>query len=112
MTTMVSAEMMKGTVVPVTLKLLTERAMYGYEIIKEVNQRTNNVLAWKEASLYPWLHRLEQQGLIQSEWVQNPGTRKRKYYSLTRKGTATLAKQTDEWAALSGAVSAILMTPA
>ncbi len=114
MTTMVSTEMMKGTVVPVTLKLLSERAMYGYEIIKEVNQRTNNVLAWKEATLYPWLHRLEQDGLIRSEWQQPEGARRRKYYSLTRKGTATLARKTDEWTALSGAVTAILtpMAPA
>ena len=112
MTTMVSTEMMKGTVVPVTLKLLSERAMYGYEIIKEVNQRTGNVLAWKEATLYPWLHRLEQQGLVQSEWVQNPGERKRKYYAVTRKGLATLKQQTEEWSALNGAVTAILLCPA
>jgi DNA-binding PadR family transcriptional regulator len=104
----VSAEMMKGTVVPVTLKLLSEREMYGYEIIKEVNVRTNNVLAWKEATLYPWLHRLEQDGLIQSEWQERAGTRRRKYYTLTRKGAASLAHQTAEWTELSGAVAAIL----
>jgi len=104
----VSAEMMKGTVVPVTLKLLSEREMYGYEIIKEVNARTNQVLAWKEATLYPWLHRLEQEGLIQSEWQERPDTRRRKYYALTRKGKAALAHQTSEWTELSGAITGIL----
>ena len=104
----VSAEMMKGTVVPITLKLLSERAMYGYEIIKEVNARSNQVLEWKEASLYPWLHRLEQDGLIRSEWQERPNTRRRKYYTLTRKGKAALAHQTSEWTELSGAVAAIL----
>ena len=104
----VSVEMMKGTVVPVTLKLLSEREMYGYEIIKEVNVRTHQVLEWKEATLYPWLHRLEQEGLIQSEWQERPDTRRRKYYTLTRKGAASLAKKTNEWTELSGAVTAIL----
>ena len=104
----VSAEMMKGTVVPVTLKLLSERAMYGYEIIKEVNSRTNQVLEWKEATLYPWLRRLEQDGLIHSEWQERPDTRRRKYYTLTRKGKAVLAEKTCEWTELSSAVSAIL----
>ena len=67
-----TAEMMKGTVVPVALKLLSERTMYGYEIIQEVNARTNQVLAWQEATLYPWLHRLERDGLIRSEWRRSP----------------------------------------
>jgi PadR family transcriptional regulator PadR len=105
----VSTEMMKGTVVPITLKLLSEREMYGYEIIKEVNARTNQVLEWKEATLYPWLHRLEQDGLIHSEWQEHPGTRRRKYYALTRKGAASLAQKTHEWTELSGAVTAILV---
>jgi PadR family transcriptional regulator, regulatory protein PadR len=104
----VSAEMMKGTVVPITLKLLAEREMYGYEIIKEVNARTNGVLQWKEASLYPWLHRLEQDGLIDSHWVENEGQRRRKYYGITKKGIATLTQQAAEWSELSGAVTAIL----
>ena len=103
-----STEMMKGTVVPVTLKLLSERTMYGFEIIKEVNKRSNQVLEWREATLYPWLHRLEQEGLIHSEWIEQPETRRRKYYTITRKGAAILARQTSEWTELSGAVSAIL----
>ena len=104
----VSAEMMKGTVVPVTLKLLGEREMYGYEILKEVNQRTGNVLAWKEATLYPWLHRLESDGLIRSEWRTGSTGRQRKYYGLTRRGTAALETKVMEWQSLSHAVSTIL----
>lgn len=104
----VSVEMMKGTVVPITLKLLSERAMYGYEILKEVNARSDDVLAWKEATLYPWLHRLEQERLIRSQWREGVGARRRKYYALTRKGAAALARQTAEWTELSRAVNAIL----
>ena len=105
----VSVEMMKGTVVPVTLKLLTEREMYGYEILNEVNSRTNNVLEWKEATLYPWLHRLEQDGLVKSEWREGVGARRRKYYALTRRGVKALEGQVEEWQALSQAVSSILV---
>ena len=106
-----AAELMKGTVVPVTLKLLSERPMYGYEILKEVNERSNNVLAWKEATLYPWLHRLEQDGVIRSEWSAAPGGRRRKYYSLTRRGTSELELRVREWASLSKAVTTILCAP-
>ena len=104
----VSVEMMRGTVVPITLKLLSERAMYGYEILKEVNARSDNVLAWKEATIYPWLHRLEQERLIRGEWREGVGDRQRKYYALTRKGAAALARQTAEWTEFSRAVNAIL----
>lgn len=105
----VSAEMMKGTVVPVTLKLLAERDMYGYEILKEVHARTGEVLAWKEATLYPWLHRLEREGLVRGEWRDAESGRRRRYYALTRKGAKALAGQVREWQTLSQAVSGILM---
>jgi len=52
----------------IILKLLSERAMYGYEIIKVVNDRTNGAFAWKEGTLYPCLHRMEGGGMIASEW--------------------------------------------
>ena len=103
-----AAEMMKGTVVPVVLKLLSEREMYGYEILKEVNRRTNDVLAWKEATLYPSLHRLEQQRLIQSRWREGESGRRRKYYVLTRKGSTALARQVADWTQVSQAVTSIL----
>lgn len=103
-----SAEMMKGTVVPVVLKLLSEREMYGYEILKEVNTRTGDVLAWKEATLYPSLHRLEQQRLIQSNWRVGESGRRRKYYTLTRQGSTVLARQVSDWTEVSQAVTSIL----
>lgn len=108
----ISQELIKGTVLPVILKLLDERAMYGYEIIKVVNQRTDNVFAWKEGTLYPWLHRLESGGLISSEWVAADTGRQRKYYRITRKGQAMLTEKTAEWATFSKAVSALLLAPA
>ncbi len=106
-----SQEMIKGTVVPVMLKLLAERPMYGYELIKVVNERTNNALQWKEGTLYPWLHRLEGDGLIRGEWGTAESGRQRKYYHITRTGAATLEKTVHEWAAFSSAVNAILLAP-
>lgn len=104
-------EMIKGTIVPVVLKLLAERPMYGYELIKVVNERTANALQWKEGTLYPWLHRLESDGLVRGEWGEAESGRQRKYYHITRKGSAALEKSVHEWAALSSAVNAILLVP-
>jgi DNA-binding PadR family transcriptional regulator len=104
-------EMIKGTVVPVVLRLLAERAMYGYEIIKVVNERTGNALQWKEGTLYPWLHRLERDGLVRGEWDTAESGRQRKYYRLTRKGSAALQGAVQEWVSLSTAVNAILLAP-
>jgi PadR family transcriptional regulator, regulatory protein PadR len=105
----VSQELVKGTILPIVLKLLSERAMYGYEIIKEVNDRTDQALAWKEGTLYPWLHRLESEGLIRSEWQAAVNGRQRKYYSLTSRGETALAARVKEWTVFSQAVNAVLL---
>lgn len=107
----ISQELIKGTVVPILLRLLDERSMYGYEIIKVVNERTENAFAWKEGTVYPWLHRLEGEGLIASHW-EDAGGRRRKYYSTTRKGRARLKQKVDEWQTFTGAVNALLLPPA
>ena len=105
----ISQELIKGTVVPIILRLLEEKEMYGYEIIKVVNQRTDEAFAWKEGTLYPWLHRLEQEGLIRSRWEESGNGRQRKYYQITRRGTAALRERTAEWTAFSRAVNAVLL---
>ncbi len=107
-----SQELIKGTVVPVILKLLSEQERYGYEIMKLVNERTDNAFVWKEGTLYPWLHRLEGEGLITSEWIASPEGRQRKYYRITRRGLAMLKTRTAEWTAFSRAVNVLLFGPA
>ena len=79
-------ELVKGTTVPIVLELLGEREMYGYEIVKIVNARTDGVFEWKEGTLYPCLHRLEGDGLIRSHWREAPTGKQRKYYALTAAG--------------------------
>ena len=70
----VNSDLMRGVAEPVILKLLAERTMYGYEIIRLVNERTNGAFEWKEGTLYPCLHRLEEQGQIFSREYTAEGT--------------------------------------
>ncbi len=91
----VNSDLMRGVAEPVILKLLSERTMYGYEIIKLVNERTEGAFAWKEGTLYPCLHRLEHQGLIESSWQLTVG-KPRKYYAITQKGVAATAEKVHE----------------
>ena len=107
-----SQELVRGTIVPIILALLKERTMYGYEMVKLVNARSNKALEWKEGTLYPALHRLEADGLIESCWQDAPGkdegARQRKYYSITRKGRQELSRRLSEWQDFNGAVNAVL----
>ncbi len=75
---------------PLVLALLEERALYGYEIVQRAH--TKGKLAWEEGTLYPLLHRLEEEGLLSSKWRKAPSGKDRKYYALTRRGKAALAK--------------------
>ncbi|HEY3377550.1 MAG TPA: PadR family transcriptional regulator [Armatimonadota bacterium] len=107
-----STELGISPVETVILSLLDERMMYGYEIIKVVNERTDGAFAWKEGTLYPCLHRLEGAGIIVSDWQPGPFGKPRKYYQLTHKGHALARTRSAEWRAFSGAMDAILFSPA
>ena len=71
---------------PLVLSILSHGKSYGYQIIKNIEQLSNGELEWTDAMLYPVLHRMENDGLIQSEWVVLENGRKRKYYFLTKSG--------------------------
>ena len=78
-------EMMHGSVEVVILKLLSEHDMYGYEMIKTVNERSNGYFEWREGSLYPCLHKLESDSLVKS-YSQESNGKTRRYYTLTKAG--------------------------
>ena len=99
----------RSTVEPIVLKLVSGRPMYGYEIIKVVNERTDGAFEWKEGTLYPCLHRLEAGRLVRSVWREADSGKKRKYYRITRKGLAELARRREEWMQFAGAVNVLLM---
>ena len=103
-----SPELIKGSVTPVILALLRDRAMYGYEMVKLVDARTGGKLKWREGTLYPALHKLESDGLIRSRWSAESGARARKYYSITPRGKKELARQSDQWEEFSGAISRLM----
>ena len=82
--------------------------MYGYEIASTVSRETDGDFQWKEGSLYPCLHKLERDGLVESRWEGPEGLRRRKYYALTDAGRAALADRTAAWARLQKAVNIVL----
>ena len=89
-----SKELMHGSVEVVILKLLSEHDMYGYEMIKTVNERSNGYFQWREGSLYPCLHKLESDGLVKSYSREGNG-KIRRYYTLTNTGREAAVSRTE-----------------
>lgn len=104
---MIDKGYISGSSQMLVLNLLSEKACYGYELIKTLKQRSNNVFELKEGTLYPILHKLENDGLIHS-FNQEVSGRTRKYYAITDKGAKVLAKEKEEWLQFSGAVNQVL----
>jgi DNA-binding PadR family transcriptional regulator len=90
------------------LALLGEREMHGYEIASEIDRRSNGYFTLKHGTLYPTLHRLEEQGLVSGEWVAGGQERPRKYYRLTKKGHDYRNANTSEWRDFVVAIAALV----
>jgi len=90
------------------LSLLERRAMYGYEIIKETGALSEGIFQFKEGTLYPVLHGLEAEGLVESYWSDTDNTRRRKYYRLTASGVDHLRHKQKEWSLFTKAVNNVL----
>jgi PadR family transcriptional regulator PadR len=87
----------KGSAEMLVLSLLEERARHGYEIAKLIEQRSNGVLTFHAASLYPLLYRMEGRRLIQGRWVEKAGQRRKRHYSITATGRRVLAERRSGW---------------
>jgi len=87
----------KGSTPLLILSVLATEKMYGYQIMRELEQRSSGYFTMTAALLYPALHQLEADGLVESEWEENPGKRRRKYYTITTKGRKKLADSKAEW---------------
>lgn len=83
--------------VPLLLSILAGGESYGYAIIQRVRQVSGGRLEWNEGMLYPVLHRLERDELIASKWGEAASGRRRRYYRITAKGRAELARSREEW---------------
>ena len=79
------------------LALVADQPRHGYEIAKLIEQRSDGVLQFQVASLYPLLYRLEQRGLVRGRWVEKAGQRRRRFYKLTAAGQRVLAEQRQTW---------------
>jgi PadR family transcriptional regulator, regulatory protein PadR len=102
-------QVLQGTLDLLILKTLDVLgAQHGFGIARRIEQVSADVLALNQGTLYPALLRLEQQGLIASEWGMSSNNRKARFYSLTRKGGARLAVEIEQWQRVSGAVNGIV----
>lgn len=97
-----------GSITMLVLALLKDKEMYGYQIIEELEQRSNNVFQLKEGTLYPILHTLEKDKLVTGREQDTPNGRKRRYYYITSQGLKTLEDKKSEWGVYSSTVTAIL----
>ena len=99
---------LQGTLELLVLKTLTHRPMHGWGITLHIQQVSRDVLRVEEGSLYPALHRMEQQGWIKAEWKISENNRRARYYSLTRNGRLQLESQEESWESVTQAVAAVL----
>ncbi len=90
-------QLRKGSTPLLILSVLNQKKMYGYEIMRELERRSEGYFTMTAALLYPALHQMEMDGLLDSEWQEGQGKRKRKYYSITPKGRKALAASRAEW---------------
>lgn len=103
-------DLLQGTLDLLILKTLALGPMHGWGIAQRIEQISNDVLQVQQGSLYPALHRLEQQGWIAAEWGASENNRRARYYRLTAAGRRQLERETANWARLSAAVAQILET--
>ena len=90
-------KLVKGSVDSLLLCLIGQQPKYGYQIIKELEDKSQGYFKYKEGTLYPALHRLEKTGLLSGKWETISSGRQRRYYHLTDKGTLILAEKRNQW---------------
>ena len=102
------SDLLQGTLDLLILKTLAHGPMHGWGISLSIQDVSHDVLQVNQGSLYPALHRLEQQGLIEATWGNSDNNRQAKFYELTRTGRKQLAEETKNWERLSEAVARVL----
>jgi len=105
------ADLVQGTLDLLLLKMLALEPMHGWAISQRLKQISGDVLQVSDGSLYPALHKLEQQGWIEAEWKPTENNRRAKFYALTRAGRKQLAREAESWARLAGAISMVVTLP-
>ena len=104
-------DLVQGTLDLLILKILALEPLHGWAIGQRLRQVSGEVLQVSDGSLYPALHKLEQQGWISAEWKPSENNRRAKFYSLTRAGRRALDQEATQWARLAGAISMVVALP-
>ena len=99
---------LRGTLPSLILEALALHPDHGYSIAQRIKERSRGVLDFKESTLYPALHKLEQEGWIRSTWEIAESGRRAKFYTLSRAGRRALERETANWERLSGAIARVV----
>lgn len=103
----INKELLKGSTSMLILNLLENENLYGYQMIRKLREKSENVFELKEGTLYPILHTLEANDLITSYWDETTA-KKRKYYAITEKGKNQLKDKKEEWKIFSTGINKVL----
>ncbi|OPJ57669.1 PadR family transcriptional regulator [Clostridium oryzae] len=103
----INKELLKGSTVILILTLLDKKPMYGYEMIKEIEAKSEGIFTFKEGTLYPILHSLEAEKMVECYWTEDGG-RKRKYYKITKLGKKHMGEKQKEWETFRSAVDKVI----
>ena len=103
----INKELLKGSTNMLVLSLLKDENMYGYQMIKRLSEKSENIFELQEGTLYPILHNLEANNLITSYWDESSG-KKRKYYCITEKGRKHLQSKKEEWKNFSNGINLVV----
>jgi PadR family transcriptional regulator PadR len=103
-----TGELLQGTLPLLILRTLATGPNHGFAIAKRIGRISNAVLKVEQGSLYPALHRMELDGLIEAYWDTTENNRRAKYYRLTKPGQRALAAETTRWHAIAAAIAAVL----
>jgi DNA-binding PadR family transcriptional regulator len=93
----IGKDLVAASATPLVLAILSEGESYGYAIIKRVDELSGGEIQWTDGMLYPVLHRLERNGLVEANWGKSESGRRRKYYRLTDRGSEELVTQRKQW---------------
>jgi len=103
----INKELLKGSTTMLILEMLQSENMYGYQMIRKLSEKSEEVFILKEGTLYPILHGLEEDGFITSYWDESTA-KKRKYYAITEKGKKQLKERKEEWKIFSMGIAKVI----
>jgi DNA-binding PadR family transcriptional regulator len=107
----IERELLKGAAPLAVLQLLSAGPMYGYELAKALNDRSEGILALGKGTLYPLLYNLEAKKFVKAKWEEGDTGRPRRYYTLTGKGKKELARKREQWDRLQQGMGLVLGAP-